>query len=114
MRGHKRLKTRRKPRKTKRLRSGLNNFLTRIRNVMVLAAYLTLLKKEGIDAGRYKVCRIMTKLGLSVRYPKRFKVTTDSHHNEAISANKLARQFTVIAPNKVWTTDITYVWMLEG
>ena len=72
------------------------------------------LKKEGLDAGRYKVRRIMTKLGLSVRYPKRFKVTTDSNHNEAISPNKLDRQFTVTAPNKVWTTDITYVWTLEG
>jgi putative transposase len=72
------------------------------------------LKKEGIDAGRYKVRRIMTKLGLSVRYPNRFKVTTDSHHNEAISPNKWDRQFTVTAPDKVWTTDITYVWALEG
>ncbi len=41
-------------------------------------------------------------------------MTTDSDHNEAISPNKLARQFTVAEPNKVWTTDITYVWTLEG
>ena len=48
------------------------------------------------------------------RYPKRFKVTTESDHNEAISPNLLNRQFDVAAPNKVWTTDITYVWTLEG
>jgi len=72
------------------------------------------LKKAGINAGRYKVRRLMAQLGLEVRYPKRFKVTTDSNHNDAISPNLLNRQFDVAAPNKVWTTDITYVWTLEG
>ncbi len=72
------------------------------------------LKKAGINAGRYKVGGLMVRLGLEVRYPKRFKVTTDSDHNEAISPNKLDRQFVVTTPNKVWTTDITYVWTLEG
>ncbi len=56
----------------------------------------------------------MKKLGLKPRYPKRFKVTTDSDHNETISPNLLNRQFDVAAPNKVWTTDITYVRTLEG
>ncbi len=56
----------------------------------------------------------MARLGLEVRYPKRFKVTTDSDHNEAISPNKLDRQFEVNEPNKVWTTDISYVWTYEG
>jgi transposase InsO family protein len=56
----------------------------------------------------------MVRLGLKARYPKRFKVTTDSNHSETISPNSLARQFDVFAPNQVWTTDITYVWTLEG
>jgi putative transposase len=51
---------------------------------------------------------------LKTRYPKRFKVTTDSNHNESISPNSLARQFDAVAPNPVWATDITYVWTLEG
>jgi len=41
-------------------------------------------------------------------------VTTDSRHREAISPNLLDRQFDVAAPDQVWTTDITYVWTLEG
>ncbi len=41
----------------------------------------------------------------------RYKVTTDS---EAISPNKLDRQFAVAEPDKVWTTEVTYVWTLEG
>ena len=68
------------------------------------------LHKAGFKVGRYKVRTLMRKLGLKPRYPKRFKVTTDSNHNEAISPNILD----LVAPNKVWTTDITYVWTLEG
>jgi putative transposase len=33
----------------------------------------------------------MARLGLKARYPKRFKVTTDSNPNEAISPNSLDR-----------------------
>lgn len=72
------------------------------------------LKKSDTPVGRYKARTLMTKLGLQVRYPKRFKVTTDSNHDEAISPNLLDRKFDVAAPNQVWTPDITYVWTLEG
>jgi transposase InsO family protein len=56
----------------------------------------------------------MAKLNLQPRYPKRFRVTTDSDHGEAVSPNLLDRQFDVAAPDTVWATDITYVWTLEG
>ncbi|WP_407939043.1 IS3 family transposase [Methylobacter luteus] len=72
------------------------------------------LKKQGMAVGRYKTRRIMRKLKLVVRYPKRFNVTTDSNHSEAISPNQLDRPFKVAKPNQVWTTDITYVWTLQG
>lgn len=67
------------------------------------------LGKVGIKSGYYQVRHLMARLGLKARYPKRFKVTTNSNHNEAISANSLDRQFDAVAPNLVWTTDITYV-----
>ena len=63
--------------------------------------------KEDIQVGRFKARRLMTKLGLKPRYPKRFKVTTNSDHKDAIAPNHLNRQFDVAAPNKVWTTDMT-------
>jgi transposase InsO family protein len=65
------------------------------------------LKKSGIPAGRHKVRSAMARLGLQVRYPKRFKVTTDSHHGEAISPNGLDRQFDVAAPDQAWTPGIS-------
>jgi transposase InsO family protein len=69
---------------------------------------------EDIKVGRFKSRQLMRRLALKPRYPKRFKVTTDSNHNEAIAPNPLKRQLDVAQPNKVWTTDITYVWTLEG
>lgn len=72
------------------------------------------LKAEGYDIGRFKVRRLMEQLKLEVRYPKRFRVTTDSNHSLAVAPNTLNRQFNPTAPNQVWTTDISYVWTLEG
>lgn len=72
------------------------------------------LKKQGFSVGRFKTRRLMKERELAVRYPKKFKVTTDSNHDETISPNRLNRQFKVDKPNQVWTTDITYVWTLQG
>lgn len=72
------------------------------------------LKKQGFTVGRFKTRRLMKERELAVRYPKKFKVTTDSNHDETISPNRLNRQFKVDKPNLVWTTDITYVWTLQG
>jgi helix-turn-helix protein/integrase-like protein len=72
------------------------------------------LKKQGFTVGRFKTRRLMKERELAVRYPKKFKVTTDSNHDETISPNRLNRQFKVDKPNQVWTTDITYVWTLQG
>ena len=41
-------------------------------------------------------------------------MTTDSNHKHPLVPNLLNRQFDVDTPNRVWTTDITYVWTLEG
>ena len=49
------------------------------------------LDKVGIKSGYYQVRHLMARLGLKARYPKRFKVTTGSNHNAAISSNSLDR-----------------------
>ena len=56
----------------------------------------------------------MRELGLKAKAPKRYKATTDSRHEFPTAPNLLDRQFEVDSPNKVWTTDITCVWTLEG
>jgi len=72
------------------------------------------LKDEGRQIGRYKVRRLMRELGLKAKSPKRYKVTTDSRHSFPVAPNLLNRKFDVDTPNRVWTTDITYVWTFEG
>jgi putative transposase len=72
------------------------------------------LKAEGHNIGRYKVRSLMEQLKLQVRYPKRLRVTTDSAHSLEVAPNRLNRQFNPSKPNEVWTTDISYVWTLEG
>ena len=72
------------------------------------------LKFKGYNVGRYRVRRLMHKLKLKAKTPKRYKVTTDSNHSYSVAPNLVDRQFATEAPNKVWTTDITYIWTLEG
>lgn len=72
------------------------------------------LGKAGFPAGRHKARSVMARLNLQPRYPRRFRVTADGNHGEAVSPNVLGWQFDVAAPNPAWTADITYVWTLEG
>jgi putative transposase len=72
------------------------------------------LKSKGYIMGRYRARSLMRKLGLKAKTPKRYRVTTDSNHSYLVATNLVNRQFTVDAPNKVWTADITYLWTLEG
>jgi putative transposase len=72
------------------------------------------LNKEGYDIGRYRAGRLMRKLKLEAKTPKRYKVTTDSNHSYSLAPNLVNRQFNAEAPNKLWATDITYLWTMEG
>ena len=69
---------------------------------------------QGFTAGRNRVARQMRQMGLMGRRPKRFRHTTDSNHIQPVAANHLQRQFAVEQPNRVWVTDITYIWTREG
>jgi transposase InsO family protein len=72
------------------------------------------LKDEGIRCSRKRIARIMREKGLVGRQKRRFKVTTDSDHELPVVPNLVNRDFTVDAPNKVWVSDITYIWTMEG
>lgn len=72
------------------------------------------LKADGHQVGRKRVARLMQEEGLEGQRKRRFRVTTDSRHSHPVAANELKRNFTASAPNKVWVTDITYIWTREG
>ncbi|MEK5382587.1 IS3 family transposase [Niallia sp. FSL W8-0635] len=72
------------------------------------------LMEWGYTISQKTVARLMKELGLTATPKEKYIVTTDSKHDLPISPNLLNRQFNVEKPNKVWVTDITYIWTLEG
>ena len=64
--------------------------------------------------GRYQARRLMREAGVWVRYRRRYRVTTNSNHRQPVFENRLQRDFSMDAPNRVWAGDITYVWTREG
>jgi transposase InsO family protein len=72
------------------------------------------LRTRGFSARKERIERLMRDNGIRARHKRRTKVTTDSKHGLPVAANLLDRNFTPAAPNKVWTSDITYLWTDEG
>ncbi len=71
------------------------------------------LRDDGYDVGRYRARSLMNKADVSVKRRKKFKRTTDSNHKLPVAPNLLNRQFEVERPDKVWCSDITYLWTIE-
>jgi transposase InsO family protein len=72
------------------------------------------LRQEGFDIGRDKARRLMKRLGLQVKPKRKYKVTTDSNHQLPVAKNVLNREFSPLAPNQAWGSDITYLWTQQG
>ena len=62
----------------------------------------------------YAVRQIKALNHLYCKRHKRFKRTTNSDHNRAIYENLLEQQFSMTRPNQAWSSDITYIWTVEG
>jgi putative transposase len=72
------------------------------------------LRAHGQCPSRKRVARLMRRAGLAARRRRAFRVTTQSRHTHPVAPNRLARQFTAPAPDRVWVTDITYLATVEG
>lgn len=72
------------------------------------------LQQRGFSASKTRVERLMRENGIRARHKRRYKATTDSKHDLPVAQNLLDRDFAPCAPNKVWTSDITYLWTDEG
>ncbi|MGI2027463.1 IS3 family transposase [Endozoicomonas acroporae] len=67
------------------------------------------LRSKGYSIGRDQATTLMKRLGLVVKYAKKFMVTTNSMQKFPVAENLLNREFAVTKANKVYTTDITYL-----
>ena len=69
---------------------------------------------SGIRVGKDRVQRLMKLHGIKARSKRKFVVTTDSRHDLPVAENLLARDFRPAAPDRVWSSDITYIATEEG
>lgn len=72
------------------------------------------LRARGMAASKARVERLMRENGIRARHKRRFRATTDSRHTLPVADNLLDRNFNPPAPNRVWTSDLTYLWTEEG
>jgi putative transposase len=72
------------------------------------------LRDHGYHFGRYKIRRLMGEYGLKATWKRKFIHTTDSKHDLPVAENILNRQFDQDAPNRAWTSDISYVRTRSG
>ncbi len=72
------------------------------------------LKERGINCGKRRVGRLMREQAIIPAHGRKFRITTQSDHAFPTAPNLLDRNFTVGAPNRKWTSDITYVNTREG
>lgn len=72
------------------------------------------LADEGEHVSRRRIGRLMAQQDLQVKTRRKFKVTTDSHHGQAVAPHVLERHFDVNEPDTAYVGDITYIWTAQG
>jgi transposase InsO family protein len=68
----------------------------------------------GFPVSRNKAGKLMREADVQVRHRRKYKVTTNSHHQQPVFDNLVKRQFDVPEPDRVYVADITYIWTQEG
>jgi transposase InsO family protein len=73
------------------------------------------LKRQGFEAGRKRIARLMQAHGIVGKAPRRKRpVTTQKAVGALAAPNILGQDFTASKPNEKWLADITYVDTAEG
>ena len=73
------------------------------------------LRRKGIRCGRNRVARLMHLHGLTARKrQKRHPMTTQREAGALPAPNLLNQDFSALAPNQKWVSDITYIDTAEG
>ena len=87
------------------LRSRETELLTQSRSAAGSRSIMLMMKEDGMQIGRFKVRKLMREMNLISKQP-------GSHATvERVDIpNVFDRAFSVASPNKVWCSDITYVW----
>ena len=72
------------------------------------------LLSRGFNVGHNKVSRLKKKLNIYPKMKRKYKLTTDSKHENKVFDNLLNRDFNSNVLSEKIVSDITYVSILEG
>lgn len=72
------------------------------------------LREQGERVAKKRVARLMRERGLVGEMKKKWRHPAGSLTTDPVELNKLNREFSVSAPNRMWASDITYVRTWEG
>jgi putative transposase len=72
------------------------------------------LRESGERTSRKRVARLMKERGLVGEPKKRWRHPSSAPSDNVSAPNTLDRAFNVLAPNRVWASDITYIRTWEG
>jgi putative transposase len=74
------------------------------------------LRDNDVKVGRHRVARLMREAGIRAKKPPRWKKTTNSKHDLPRAPNLVGRRWGELAtvPNKLWVSDLTYIWTWQG
>jgi len=72
------------------------------------------LRARGLSCGKNRVARLMRENGITAKTKRRYRKTTNSQHKLPIAKDLLFRDFSSPAPNRKWSSDITYLRTHEG
>nr|WP_305763453.1 IS3 family transposase [Alteromonas macleodii] len=72
------------------------------------------LNSLGYPVGKQRTRALMKEADVSVRRRRKYKVTTNSNHQQPVFDNVLSRDFDAQKPDQAYVSDITYIWTQEG
>lgn len=72
------------------------------------------IRKEGLKINKKKIARLMRINKIRAKTKRKFRTTTIQNTKARASENILKGNFESKKENRVWTSDITYLWTQEG
>lgn len=72
------------------------------------------LREAGERCSKNRVARLMRMERLQAKRVRKWCASPQGTDQLAVAGNTLNRQFAVSEPNRVWASDISYVWTEEG